>query len=116
MGDPADTTPRHHDKSIGIRRPLEEMRPPDERLLEAMAVVGVVTPSTAVHWDLVGNRKYAERRLGQLVEFGFAKRIDTGTYVITDAGRDWLAGVGPEGLPSTPATEKRESPAGESEE
>jgi len=77
-----------------MRQPADWMRPPDDRILEAVREYGNLTPKAASKEGLVDrvdiSRKYAGVRMRELTEYGLLSRVDEGLYSLTDHGHAYL--------------------------
>jgi Mn-dependent DtxR family transcriptional regulator len=70
------------------------MRPPDDRVLEAVREYGNLTPKAASKEGIVArvdiSRKYAGVRMRELTRFGLLCRVDEGLYGLTEEGHAYL--------------------------
>lgn len=74
-----------------MRKRADWMVPSDDPILEFVEHVGEVTPAViARNLDL--HRKYVNRRVRELAEWGLLESTGDGFYTITEAGRGYLAG------------------------
>lgn len=66
--------------------------PIDDRILEALATSGLVLSPSVIAFNINKSRSEVNRRLSELVDHGFVKRVKRGYYEITETGERYLAG------------------------
>ena len=76
-----------------MREPAPWMQMPiDDRILEALATSGLVLSPSVIAFNIDKSRSEVNRRLSELVDHGFVKRVKRGYYAITEVGEQYLDG------------------------
>ncbi|MFB6193487.1 MAG: hypothetical protein ABEI75_00345 [Halobaculum sp.] len=79
-----------------MRKRADWMKPADDQILEAMNLLGNVTPLLVskegqTNYVDIG-KNYAGRRLRELAEYGLVEELERGLYRLTDEGERYLDG------------------------
>ena len=76
-----------------MRQPGDWMQMPiDERILEALDTSGMILSPAVIAKNIDKTRPEVNRRLTELVDKGFADRVERGYYAITNRGTGYLNG------------------------
>lgn len=79
---------------MGIRKPADWMQPADDRILEYLELHQAAGPKRIADDDEISiARSTAANRLRALHEGSLVKRIQRGTYTISDKGMQYLVGA-----------------------
>ncbi|MFB1066678.1 winged helix-turn-helix transcriptional regulator [Natrinema sp. H-ect4] len=76
-----------------MRKPGEWMQlPTDERILEVLQSSELVLSPAVIGKNIDKSREQVNRRLTELVDYGFVTRVERGYYEIADPGVQYLEG------------------------
>lgn len=64
----------------------------DDRILETLADSGLILSPSVIAINTDYTRNYINKRVAILLENGLVNRVNEGYYVITEKGRQYLAG------------------------